>query len=883
MITAAEREIEQTIAAVARRCLRDGGTAFDPAMPLHLLGLDSLATIELAAGLEEALGYQLPDDVLVDCEDAHELAGRIARSRRDAHVRMADPFAQMFADAVLPDDVRPGDVTSIRRTSLLEATHILVTGATGFLGSALIKELLHTSHARISCLVRPTEAEPSERLARQLEAAGVDARGYAHRLEVVTGDLTHPNLGLPAGAWAALEGSIDAVCHAGAAVNWIFSYAALRAANVGGTVELLRLAARRSVPFHFVSSISTCYSTVAPRTADETCDPLPHLRGVQLGYAQTKVVAEALVREAGRRGLPTRIYRPALISGDSINGRFNADDLITALVRGCVHMGTAPDLDWKLDSIPVDFAVRAVLALSGNPHETHHLVHERPRHWRECMLWMRMYGYDLRLIPYHAWIRQLEDETTGVDPDALHPLRRLRSFFLTRHTSAAGLTLPEIYEEHRRTRAMADETRRRLAAEVRCASLDAGLLDTYFAAFQQAELLPPPATRPVVVPPSRGAAEGLTTTLLSDLLQRPVTHVRVLDAGSDHSIVSELTAWRSRRTTGLFRVAATLDDGSSVMLRLKAKGHDSDVTAVGTALADLVDASIGAAYRRSSDRIGFHLSHRREIEIYRQSDRRFVKHAPCLLGAISDNSSQRWLMALEDIDDAAVMDTSAVVHAWTEREIGTVLEGLAALHAMWIGREDELRATDWIGYVPSPDGMADMRDLWTALARHAAPAFSSWAGPDVISIQRQLIDALPDWWRHLEAGPRTLIHHDFNPRNLCIRPAGGLCAFDWELATLGAPQRDLVEFLCFVLPPDAAAPQVQQWIDAYRVTLEHASGRHLERSAWQLGFHAALYDLMINRLATYALVNRIRRQPFLPRVVQTWARLYAHFPLEKCL
>ena len=50
------------------------------------------------------------------------------------------------------------------------------------------------------------------------------------------------------------------------------------------------------------------------------------------------------------RGLPVRIYRPALISGDSRTGAFNRDDILTTLIRGCVHMGAAPDLDWTLDT-----------------------------------------------------------------------------------------------------------------------------------------------------------------------------------------------------------------------------------------------------------------------------------------------------------------------------------------------------------------------------------------------------------------------------------------------------------------------------------------------------------------------------------------------------
>jgi hypothetical protein len=103
-----------------------------------------------------------------------------------------------------------------------------------------------------------------------------------------------------------------------------------------------------------------------------------------------------------------------------------------------------------------------------------------------------------------------------------------------------------------------------------------------------------------------------------------------------------------------------------------------------------------------------------------------------------------------------------------------------------------------------------------------------------------------------------------------------LCAYDWELATIGAPQRDLAELLCFVLPHDVHADEIDALIEEHRRALTLASGITIDADAWQRGFRAAVYDLLINRLPMYALVHRIRRQTFLPRVVRTWRRLYEH-------
>src|SRR5439155_5808929 len=129
-----------------------------------------------------------------------------------------------------------------------------------------------------------------------------------------------------------------------------------------------------------------------------------------------------------------------------------------------------------------------------------------------------------------------------------------------------------------------------------------------------------------------------------------------------------------------------------------------------------------------------------------------------------------------------------------------------------------------------------------------------------------------------------LIHNDFNPRNVALRhdpaaPEGlRLCAYDWELATLGAPQHDLAEFLCFVLTPDATREQVEHHLELHRRMLAQAAGTVIDAGSWRLGFRASLADLLVNRLALYALVHRVRKQRFLERVVRTWYRLHGMFP-----
>jgi len=63
--------------------------------------------------------------------------------------------------------------------------------------------------------------------------------------------------------------------------------------------------------------------------------PLSVLSQLGEGYAQTKVVAERLVAEAGKRGIPVKIFRPGRIVGHStILGSTSVEDVFCRIIKG---------------------------------------------------------------------------------------------------------------------------------------------------------------------------------------------------------------------------------------------------------------------------------------------------------------------------------------------------------------------------------------------------------------------------------------------------------------------------------------------------------------------------------------------------------------------
>jgi thioester reductase-like protein len=861
-----EAEVQELVCGYLSLDSRD----VDLSRSLASYGVDSLSALELVALLEDACGRSLPEWLIAE----HPTLGDLVAALCSDEAAPADSeIAIMRADCQLPADINP-PATSARDGM----RHVLLTGATGFLGAALLRALLEGPHTRVTCLIRATPGDGRRRLREALALYANQNEIVESRIDIVEGDLACEGLGLTEAQYRHLSVSIDTIHHAAADVNWVSPYSALRAVNVLGTRELLRLACTsRTKSFHFVSSLSVCYAIGGPALVDEAVDMLPFLERMPLGYAQSKCVSESLVRHAAARGLPTRIYRPALLAGDTRNGRSNLDDLVARLLKGCIEMGAAPDLDWPFDAIPVDYVAPAIAhlgSLDATVGKTIHLAHPRPRHWRECVLWANTLGYRMGLETFPRWCQRLTRESAS----PAHPLHGLRAFFLR---PLGGRTVAEHYEARWRSE-VSDAASRLMLQEVSRVEpprMDADLLDRYVGDYVARGFLPARSIG------ARSTAPIVDAALIEPILKRhygddalQVRDARLVSDGSGGSILGELVSSRRGRGVGLFHYDLALSGAcpSTLGVVVKAKASDDDAIEAAEMTASVCDRELGRLVTRFRESLGLRRSHLRELALYESVDRRIGTHMPRCYGTWRRPEDRSWGLVLERLDEMLLIDASDSTECWTPAFLAAAIDGLSEIHSVWLGRASELEVQPWIGPVVTAATMQRMTPLWIALAAHAAPRFEGAAGTALVRRHRELAQTVGRWWHVLDSGPRTLIHNDFNSRNIGIRrtPEGPrLVAYDWELAAIGAPQRDLAELLCFVLPPTVGAATVRQLVERHRRRLQRRSGVRLPSRQWHAGFACALADVLINRLSFYALIDRVTPQPYLTRVLHTWLRL----------
>ncbi len=783
-------------------------------------------------------------------------------------------------DAVLPADVVP------RLPPRVTAHVAFLTGATGFLGRYVARALLENTDTRIVCLVRGADdAEAQGKLRDALAQAGVATRALLDRVDAVRGDVAAPALGLEPRRFASLAASIDTVYHCAAEVNWVRSYRQLRAVNVFGTLEVIRLAcAARAKPMTFVSTIAVCFARGDGRSIDENTDMLAQAEAMPLGYAQSKCVAESLLRQASRRGLPVTILRPALIAGDSRTGDVNLGDVFAALVEGCTRSGIAIDVDWLVDCVPVDF-VAEVLARLPAPRSREpqvlHLTHKGARHWREVVLWLNLYGCPVKLVATSEWLDRafVRGGTAGT---RLYGYRR---FFQGVTTGDETVRPFEAYLESNQRRVGSRRTHEVLGTlGISVPPLDASLLHRYFERYRGAGLLPWRRGSRDARPEAPSEAAELQTLLRR---RTRVAGLRVVEAkrepfSSENGILNEICAAKLGARVGIRRYALAVSrPGLRTPLRfdilVKTKAADRIVEGLTVELATLCDARLGRLFHRYRNELGLTGCHERELALYELRDARLRRHSPRCFGTGHDRRSGLWTIVLERVKEVDTRDVGRSLGDWDAGRITAVVGGLAAIQSVGFCPIAGWKASRWLAPERTNDQMTALAPLWHAAVEYSAHRFAQWC-PALPSVQQRLVATLSDWWPRLLALPHSLVHNDFNPRNVALRSASDgprLCVFDWELAAFGLPQRDLAEFLCFVagerLCEDRALAAL---VEQHRKALSAAGGVALDPIAYRAGFALGLRQFLVSRLSMYALIDRFKPQSYMPRVVRNAGRLY---------
>jgi amino acid adenylation domain-containing protein/thioester reductase-like protein len=374
---------------------------------------------------------------------------------------------------------------------------VLLTGATGFLGAHLLRELVDATSARVWCLVRAGDEEKGHRRIAQAAARYKLAEPPAGRIVPLPGDLAAPRLGLSDAAFCDLARRIDVIYHVGAQVNFIYPYQELRAANVAGTREVIRLAGlNRGIPVHYVSTTAVLAGLGVAGVREVTEEtPLAYPERLRMGYVETKYVAEELLRNAASAGLPVAVYRPLDIVGSLDTGAWSTATEMCALIRFIAATGLAPAIDLPLDFVAADVCAAAIRHISSSQEttaRTYHLASPRQAPLTSLVGRLRDRGYKVSEIPFGDWTRELARQAAR---EPSEPMAAFLPLFLDRDRDS-GLTVAEMYLARVFPAYSRSNTEQALLGSgIAFPPVDSQLLDRNIDRLAETGFLPPPPGR----------------------------------------------------------------------------------------------------------------------------------------------------------------------------------------------------------------------------------------------------------------------------------------------------------------------------------------------------------------------------------------------------
>ncbi|KAF4673408.1 hypothetical protein FOL46_007323 [Perkinsus olseni] len=440
---------ERTIASIYARVLDIPVSTVDVTLGFFELGGHSLLTIKLL----QLLNAEYPDKEitlqdLFDHQSVRRMADFIVADRAvsdeelDLHQEVSVLQKSFLINPACMQQVR-AFWRNIVNEGALGNSRVLLTGATGFLGSHILASLLKSS-PRISvyCLIRPpvdrlswheddasphSTASPAAACRRRLLATleqyhlmggdGLNSADVKDRAHILVGDVSLESFGMPSEDYDYWTTHVDCVVHAAAQVNLLYPYQALFKGNVQASVHVASFCLYNKVkPLHYVSTDAVFPVGKERHYAEDFSifdAKSPVANELKSGYAQTKWAAEDLIHKfAESTGLPSVIYRLGNLGGyvgpDGL-ATWNPRDSNLEFLRACVELGMVPaqteglHLELTPVNLASDFIVDCLWDIRHTNGKVFHLIQPNTIPMGDVFTCLSSAGYKVEQCSLDAW------------------------------------------------------------------------------------------------------------------------------------------------------------------------------------------------------------------------------------------------------------------------------------------------------------------------------------------------------------------------------------------------------------------------------------------------------------------------------------------------
>lgn len=389
-------------------------------------GLDSLTSVQLLNRISEYFG-DVPQNLVFQFPTIQSISKFLLSENKKDYNGLVEVNYQRTQD-LANEYIKKASVDfPIANKIYSDSTDkvVMLTGATGSIGSFILKNLLQdVSVKKVYAIIRGEDDCLMDRLVKSFESRSLDTSILlTDRLEVLPMRFDDTFLGFGQEKYYKLKQEVNILQHCGWLLDFNMPIEHFDKECIAPFYNLLKFAFKQINPMHvhFVSSVSASinYGPTVPE------DPLPlesHIC-MPMGYAHSKFVVEILLSYLiEEKNFPCYIERLGQVCGDSNNGIWNTSEQYPLMfIGGGSVMHKMPDLNTVLDWIPVDYAATSITDimlrtsnLTANINTSiYHIVNPCTISWNDTLQSLREAGMSFDIIKPSKWIEELRKDSTN--------------------------------------------------------------------------------------------------------------------------------------------------------------------------------------------------------------------------------------------------------------------------------------------------------------------------------------------------------------------------------------------------------------------------------------------------------------------------------------
>ena len=295
-------------------------------------------------------------------------------------------------------------------------------------------------------------------------------------------------------------------------------------------------------------------------------------------------------------------------------------------------------------------------------------------------------------------------------------------------------------------------------------------------------------------------------------------------------------------------------------LLLKSKPLDEEVIKGLHIIAASIDPILSDLIKKHKEHLEYRNCHLKELDIYTFLFQEKFKSIPNYYGKMVDKSREIYFFLMEFLDYSKMSIVNSENHPelWNKDHIMNVLEVLSGFH-----NNVKTKELTSVQDFSASKSLPLYKKLLSIIITERNESC------DILKL-KDIINGMPQWEKEaLEINiPKVVIHNDCNPRNIAIRKNGEVCIYDWELAVIDFPSRDIVEFLSFVLLPGFSREEMMFHLNYYAELNPQYS-----KKEWMKAYQFSLKTYIATRVSFYEVSGILIKYDFSQRILNAALRM----------